>query len=159
MIEEDDHRACVERWMERSTTGGSSERLLELFEHVFDALWRRAHRTLGAVTLTAIVDRVLYSAAEQHPVLAAVELNGSGVSWGALRERARGVPPTELAPAIHFVLEEFLTVIGKLTAEILTPALHGELARVAPPRAGANKPGAQESAPHGESNDGEGAKR
>jgi hypothetical protein len=36
---------------------------------------------------------------------------------------------------MRFVLVEFLTVIGNLTAEILSPELHADLGRVAVPKA------------------------
>jgi hypothetical protein len=35
-----------------------------------------------------------------------------------------------LREAIQFVLVELLTVVGNLTAEILTPALHSELSNI-----------------------------
>jgi hypothetical protein len=45
------------------------------------------------------------------------------------------VDAIELREAIRFVLVELLTVLGNLTAEILTPALHAEISRVARPGA------------------------
>jgi hypothetical protein len=43
------------------------------------------------------------------------------------------VDPIELRRGIRFVLTEFLTVLGNLTAEILTPELHAALSNVALP--------------------------
>ena len=60
---------------------------LEAFEAAFDAIWRRAHRTLGDVTLTAIVDRVLYLARERFPMLGSLEVGETGLRSGALRGR------------------------------------------------------------------------
>ena len=87
-------------------------------------LWQRSQLTLGDVTLTAIVDRVLHLAGEQFPALGSVALSEAGLSW---REPPAGADPARLAEGIRFVLVEFLTVLGNLTAEILTPALHAEL--------------------------------
>jgi hypothetical protein len=40
----------------------------------------------------------------------------------------------ELVAGIRFVLVEFLTVLGNLTAEILTSELHAELSNIVLPR-------------------------
>jgi hypothetical protein len=117
--------------MERVTKGLPSDQLAQAFEQAFSALWRRAHQTLGDVTLAAIVDRVLYTGAERFPVLGELKVEGTGLRWAELRQKAHGVPRAELADAIRFVLVEFLTVLGNLTADILTPALHAELRKVA----------------------------
>ena len=118
--------------MERAAKDLSPERLLQLFEQGFAALWQRAHQTLGDVTLTAIVERVLYTAAEQFPFLSSLEIEASGIRCQELRERAGTLHRDQLAVGIRFVLVEFLTVLGSLTAEILSPALHSELSKVAP---------------------------
>jgi hypothetical protein len=77
--------------------------------------------------LGAIVDRVLYTAAERYPFLAAVRVSHGSVAFDELRNALGTIAREELADAARFALVEFLTVLGKLTAEILTPALHAEL--------------------------------
>jgi hypothetical protein len=121
---------------------------VQAFDQGFAALWRRAHLTLGDVTLTAIVGRVLYVAAEEHPFLSALTVDPGGLRCQELHERAVDLPPDRLAEALRFVLVEFLTVLGSLTAEILTPALHAELASIAPAAPGP----AAEAAPGGSPN-------
>jgi hypothetical protein len=128
---EQDHNACVNAWMERTAKGIPSELLVQAFEEAFAALWRRAHQTLGDVTLTAIVDRVLYSGVGRFPILSELKVETTGLRCEGLRENARGALASELEEAIQFVLVEFLTVLGDLTAHILTLALHAELSRVA----------------------------
>lgn len=145
MADENDHNACVNAWMERAAKGRSPSQLLDVFERGFAVLWRRVHQTLGSVTLTAIVDRVLYTAAEQFPLLSSLKIEATGIRCQALRERAGSLSHDQLADGIRFVLVEFLTVLGNLTAEILTPALHSELSNVAPEERG---PDEKES--HGE---------
>jgi hypothetical protein len=136
MVDKNDHSACVDAWLARVGTGLPSERLLDVFEQGFGAVWRRAHLTLGDVTLTAIGDRVLYSAAEQFPIFSALELQATGLQCKALHERLGNLQHEQLAQGIRFVLVEFLTVLGNLTADILTPALHAELTKVAPEESG-----------------------
>lgn len=145
MVKETNHSTCVDAWLGRNASGVSTTQLLQVFEQGFGVLWRRAHRTLGEVTLTAIVDRVLYTAAERYSPLSAVEVDAAGIRCPALHERAASLDRVQLAEGVRFVLVEFLTVLGNLTADILTPALHSELSKVAP---GASDLGENES--HGE---------
>ena len=143
------HAARVDAWIiERSAQDLSSEALLRLFEAAFGALWGRTKITLGEVTLTAIAERVLYTAAEKFPLFASVEVEPmDGIQCRELRERIGSVHGSELIKAIRFVLVEFLTVLGNLTAEILTPELHTELSKVALPQAGRREKAAKSSSP------------
>jgi hypothetical protein len=131
MVEETDHSTCVDAWIERAAKGLPPALLIQVFEDGFGMLWRRAHQTLGDVTLTAIVDRVLYTAAEQFPHLASLKVEATGVRFRELHEHASSLHHDQLAEGIRFVLVEFLTVLGNLTSDILTPALHAELSKVA----------------------------
>jgi hypothetical protein len=127
--DENDHCARVDAWMDRAAKEAPSERLLDAFERVFGAMWRRARLTLGDVTIIAILDRVLYTAAERYPSLSSLELDETGLRSEKFRQRAGSLQPDDLADGIRFILVEFLTVLGNLTAEVLTPALHSELAK------------------------------
>jgi hypothetical protein len=127
----DDHDACVAAWMKRADRFGPAERW-QFFEQALDAIWQRAHRTLGDVTLTAIVGRVLHDAAQRVPLFGALTVEASGFCCEGLRERASTADPHELAEGMRFVLVEYLTVLGSLTADVMTPALHSELSNAAP---------------------------
>ena len=131
MLDENDHRARVDAWMARAAKSGPPERLVDALERAFGAMWRRARVTLGDVTLAAILGRVLYTAAEKFPQLSSLEMDAAGLKSDKLRERAGSFNREQLAEGIRFILVEFLTVLGNLTAEVLTPALHSELAKVA----------------------------
>ncbi len=125
---EAEHQVVVNAWLRRTAKGHSVDSLLQAFEDACAALWQRSQTTLGDVTLAAIAERVLHVAAEQFPMLASLKIEASGVSCKELRSHSnRGCE--ELSDAIRFVLVEFLTVLGDLTADVLTPALHAELSR------------------------------
>ncbi|MBI4510854.1 MAG: hypothetical protein HY698_14565 [Deltaproteobacteria bacterium] len=118
--------------MDRTANGLPPERLIQVFEQGFAVVWQRVHQTLGDVTLTAIVDRVLYTAVEQYPFFSSAKVQAGGIRCQELRDHADSLERDHLVEGIRFVLTEFLTVLGNLTAEILTPALHSELSKVAP---------------------------
>jgi hypothetical protein len=132
MANHPDHGVCVDTWMRRVGNGVPADRLIHVFERDFGALWRRAHQTLGDITLTAIADRVLYTAAEQFPFLASIEIDPVGLRCQDLRDRAEALDHDLLVDGIRFVVVEFLTVLGNLTAQILTDALHAELSKARP---------------------------
>jgi len=134
--DEHGHNACVDAWMERAAQGLTPEPLLRAFERGFAVLWRRAHQTLGDVTLTAIMDRVLYTAAEQFPLLAPLAIEATGIKCEELVASAGGMDRDQLAEGIRFVMTQFLSILGSLTSEILTPALHSELSKIGPDKLG-----------------------
>jgi hypothetical protein len=126
------HAAQVDAWLNRSAKDLSPEDLLQLFERAVGALWARTTTTLGEVTLTAIADRVLYNASGKFPLFSSLEVEPTGgIQFRALRARIGSVRVSELKEGVRFVLVEFLTVLGNLTAEILTPELHSALSDVA----------------------------
>lgn len=140
---ENHHDDCVSRWFGQAADRSSVEPFLHAFEQAFAALWQRAHLTLGSVTLTAIVDRVICNAAERCPMLSALTVDETGLRCQQLREQASGCRQEDLERGARFVLVEFLTILGRLTAGVLSPALHAELERMAWARGGrARKPGA-----------------
>jgi len=136
MVDQNEHSACVDAWLERVAKDLPATRLLQVFEHGFAAVWRRAHQTLGDVTLTAIVDRVLYTAADNFPFLSALKIEPTGLQSQGIYEHAASLHRDQLAGGLRFVLVEFLTVLGNLTADILTPALHAELMKCVPEKRG-----------------------
>lgn len=129
-MDDEEHQAFVAAWLVRAGRGLSSARLVRLFEAALGALYRRCHVTLGEVTLGAILDRVLQNATEKFPHLAALEVGDSGVEFSRLHENAGVLDSAQLALSIRFVLTHFLELLGVLTAEVLTPALHAELSQV-----------------------------
>ena len=137
MRDEGEHAASVDAWLQRAGTGLLPAALLQLFESALGALWTRTVTILGEVTLTAIADRVLHDAAQKIPLFRSlrVEPNGGGIRFDELRENGSAMRTTELLEGIKFVLVEFLTVLGNLTAGILTAELHAELSRVEPTNA------------------------
>ncbi|WP_437980070.1 hypothetical protein [Sorangium sp. So ce117] len=151
------HSGCVDAWMERAAEGLPAERLIQVFERAFAALWRRALVTLGEVTLGAIVDRVLYNASERYTMLSSLRVESTGLCCETLHERAGGLRRDQLAEGIRFIMIEFLVVLGNLTAEILTPALHAELSNIAREDLGGTEGGPESAPGHHEGEDGEGA--
>src|SRR2546430_17361477 len=101
--------------MERAAKEAPPERLFDAFERAFGATWRRAHVTLGDVTLMAILDRVLYTAAERVPLLSALEADATGLRSDKFRHRAGSLHPHQLRDGVRVILVELLALLGELT--------------------------------------------
>jgi hypothetical protein len=145
---DDDHEARVDAWLAAHAGVKAADSLVNAFEESFNLVWRRAHETLSEVTLVAIAERVLYTGIERFSFLTLVQVQPNGLQCAELRERCGDTPHPEratgasrapLAEAFRFVFVEFLTVLGSLTSEILTPALHAELAKVSHPTSGSQR--------------------
>jgi hypothetical protein len=145
--DEDDHTARVETWLERSAKDLAPTDLRRLLEAALGALWTRSKTTLGEVTLTAIAERVLYTTSERFPVFSSIKVEPkTGIAFRG-NDEPRPAHEPELRSGIRFVLVEFLTVLGNLTAEILTPELHAELSTVDLPSGGRPAKGPENGAP------------
>lgn len=129
--DEASHASHVEAWLNGVAKDLPAAQLLTLFERALDALWQRVQITLGEVTLTAIVDRVIYTTSETYPFLSTLKIEGNGIRFDEFRQQGATHHHHHLPEVVRFVLVELLTVLGNLTDEILTPTLHAELARVA----------------------------
>jgi hypothetical protein len=135
VLDEGEHAAFVDAWLKRSGKDRSPEVLLQLFDAALAALWAGTKNTLGEVTLTAIAERVVYTTAEKFPVFSCLTVEpAGGIQVHELQQKIGSLHDAELQEGFRFVLVEFLTVLGNLTAEILTPELHSGLARVALPK-------------------------
>jgi hypothetical protein len=130
MVDNNPHRVAVDVWVERAAAGLSAAQTLENFDEAFGALWRRTSCTLGEVTLMAIADRVLLDAAEKFPMLSQLEVDPTGLRSEQLQAQAATLDQTGVVEASRFLLTEFMTVLGDLVANVLTPSLHAELAKV-----------------------------
>lgn len=125
------HAQLVDEWLERGGKDLAPRDLLRLFEAALGALWTCTSTTLGVVTVTAIVDRVLYKAAEKFPSFSCLKVEpDEGIQCHPLREHLGASQTPELMGGVRFVLVELLTVIGNLTADVLTPDLHAELSKI-----------------------------
>ncbi len=132
MQAEQEHARAVADWQKKALANYPSDRQVDHFCHAFNTIWRRAGRTLGESTLVAIGDRALFLAGEHYRLFSDLTLTEEGIQSAQLRQKADEMSPPEREKAFIHALTRFLTLLGSLTAEILTPALHAELRNLAP---------------------------
>lgn len=131
MRDESKDAARVDAWMERVPERLAPEQLVSAFEQGFTALWRCTQHTLGAVTLSAIVHRVLHDISKDFPLLAILKIeDGSRVHFNDLRQRVLSQDARQLREGMRAFFLRFLSLLGNLTGGTLTPALHAALDNV-----------------------------
>lgn len=125
------HAQVVDTWLARAAAPRSTRSLLRTFETTLCALWSRAIGTLGAVTMNAVADRVLANAVDRFPCFGALHPSVAGpLRCYELRLQSRLGRASfgELVLGIRSTMIELLSLLASLTADILTPELHAELA-------------------------------
>ena len=102
----DVHVNAVDAWLERAGASKSPRALLRAFDIALSGIRTQATQTLGTVTFEAIVDYL------------------------QIQNRLAGATYDELAHGARSILTEMLSLLSALTAGILTPQIHAELARM-----------------------------
>lgn len=122
--------AQVDAWIRGNAEGLAQVPLVSLFAHAIQAIQDRTVITLSNVTLAAILDRVLYQSQKRFPLLLGMKIQPEGISLEGVLSRAAFQDPAEIKEAFRFFLIELLTILGNLTAGILTNPLFHALSEV-----------------------------
>jgi hypothetical protein len=122
------HSAAVMAWEKNFKSNYSIEQRIHLLGLAINAIEKRASTTLSRVTLLVIVDRVLHQSREKHPILSCVSVESNSLKFK--NEPTSNDDSKELLDALRFLLIELLSVLGRVTADILTIPLHNELLKV-----------------------------
>lgn len=120
------HAKQIDLWASRTAKNLSAKERSQLYVKAIQAIERRSLTTLSNVTVLVIVDRALHESKENFPLLSQVKSDAEGVDFSPLFLR----PDTnyeELEGALRALLNELLTVLGNITADVLTVPLHKEL--------------------------------
>jgi hypothetical protein len=124
MTTQDSHADRLDQWLTQVAKDHPTNSPA-LLERAFRVVWERAFPTLSEVTLVAIADRALHLAKERFPLLASIEVREEGFSFAKLDKG--GGNDADLTQALRLLLLEFLSIIGALSGDILTPLLHAEI--------------------------------
>lgn len=119
-------------WLEYAAKDAPAEALPGLFEAAWSALWRRSENAVGAIVLESIARLIHADVAARYPFLSTLDLGSAEVDCNPILESAGALEKSRLREALAFTLAEFITAIGDLTDQILTPGLYAELSRLSP---------------------------
>ena len=127
IFQRDAHIKLIKDWENSNANGLNSDQQLRLLEKAIRAIELRAGTTLSVVTLTLILDRVLHESQDKFPLLSQAFIESNRLSFEKMHNHQKS---EHLLEPIRYVLIELLTVLGRITADILTTPLHKELLKV-----------------------------
>jgi hypothetical protein len=125
------HQKVVAAWASRVGSPTDAVAFIRLHQTALTAVWNRANVTISEVTLAIVADRAVFTSQEKFPWISVLKAEESGINLDVLFESS--VDRAELGKGLQCLITEFLTVMGGITEEIITPALHKALSA-------ANKP-------------------
>ena len=121
------HSETIETWIQKSTGKLSSQNLSEFLELAINDIILKAQTSISEVTVLAILERVLYNSAERYSLLREVKIENDKLQFAMLHPSYKSYSNSEIREAFHYLITEFLFIIGNLTGEQLTPIMHDEL--------------------------------
>lgn len=123
------HEAKVRVWLKETTTGMDASELIDHFEYAITVIWSRAADTVSDVTVAAVFDRVLTEAVHLHPCLALYNIQNGHLKLDKCRTELMLKTNEEIAQIMLFVFTEFLTILGNITAEVISNQMHKSLSQ------------------------------
>jgi hypothetical protein len=124
------HLEQVEAWEKVNCENLSAQETVSIYSTAILAIRQRSLATLSSVTLTVVEDRALHQSLEKYPFLSEIKLLADGINFDDLHKASGRIRVPELKEAMRHFLIEFLTVLGNITADVLTAPLHRELTQV-----------------------------
>jgi hypothetical protein len=121
------HSKFVSDWIRSATKGLLQEELLRTFEKAIDRLLAGTRISISEITMDAVLDRILDNCAESYPMMNQVFIEKTRFNFDDLRSEISKHRDEEIKSSFHYLITDFLFVIGNLTGEQLTPQLHLEL--------------------------------
>ncbi len=126
----DIHVLCVKNWEDKNAKDLGEGPHVQLFIRALDSIQNVARITLSRVTLKVIIDRVLHQSKAIYPMLGDVKIKDESLNFNDLLAQMDQYDPDLLIPALRHLLIELLSILGRITADILTGPLHKELLSV-----------------------------
>ena len=123
------NRKEVEAWKHKNS-GLSSNELVTCLIKAIQAIRKRSLVSLSSVTVTAVIDRILFECKEKFAVLSEITNDPEGLHFQKFINQIHDSKLEERQNALQELLVDLLDVFGKITADILTRYLHQELMNV-----------------------------
>lgn len=120
----------VQDWENKNASDLPLTQRVILLEKAIHVIEQRALMTLSSITLEVILDRVRHQSIEKFPLLTDVKFNNKHLNFQELLHKKKKHKEEDLVEALRYFLIEFITVLGRITADILTTPLHRELLKV-----------------------------
>jgi hypothetical protein len=120
------HSTTVEEWITSLPPKSGKHKIYGKLEKAFIRIFDKAAVSVSEITLIPVLDRILYNSSEKFPLLSKIKISKDRPDFSDLKKSLKKYDEKEIKTAFHYLLTEFLMVLGYLTGEQLTPLLHKE---------------------------------
>lgn len=117
----------VNAWEKKKADGLSPGQKALFYEKALQVVVERALQTLSGITLMVVLDRVLHQSKDKFPILSEVKVEDNSFNFNELLGGDANHSSEDSLRALRYLLAEFLRVLGRITADILTAPLQEEL--------------------------------
>lgn len=125
----DEIESKVKAWIEREARVVPHEQVIPILKLGLQKVWDHARLTVSAVTLMAVSDRAVFNATKHHKFLSTLIIQKGGFSFEKF-DSEQQITQRELLEGFQVLIARFITIIGKLTADVLTNDLCQELSKI-----------------------------
>ena len=119
-----EHAKKVDEWISKSVVGLEQVDQARVFASALLEIENRVLLTLSSITWKAILERALSQSSELHPLLLGIKVEAHGLSIAGLLPSLQSEHTNQVIESFRFFIIEILTIVGNLTAEVLTEPLY-----------------------------------
>lgn len=102
------------------------EEVVDVYAALLDKIWHRAVKTLGLVTISAIVQRAIRQTSYQYPMIADLTVGEHGLNSAELRARVGERERDMIRKAFEELILNLFDLLAKLTGEAIVNKLFAE---------------------------------
>ncbi len=113
----------IDAWLEQATKNLPAKKIVAVFSHALKALSRKASRSLNQLTLMAIVNRVLFQCKDKFPLLQNLKVDSTGINFDQYQFQLEQADAEELKESFRYLFVELLSILGDLTADVITSGI------------------------------------
>lgn len=124
------HQKQIEAWEKANLLNQPPDIQIKLYIKAFKLIEQRTLKTLSTVTLLVVLDRVLSESTEKFQLLSDIKIDQKGFIFDGLVSNIHGHSSEKFIEPLHYLLVVLLSVLGNITADILSTPLHQELFKV-----------------------------
>ena len=119
-----EHAKKVDEWISKSVVGLEQVDQARVLASAILEIENRVLLTLSSITWKAILERALSQSSEQHPLLLGIKVEAHGLSIAGLLPSLQSEHTNQVIESFRFFIIEILTIVGNLTAEVLSEPLY-----------------------------------
>lgn len=120
----------VQSWIDKVSIGLSPKQLSVIFEQGLAAIFNRANVNISRFALVSILDRAHYESVIRYPFLNTLKITDNGFDFIEFNKALLDLTEDQLIKAFRCLIVELIWILGRLTNNIITPALYTALSAI-----------------------------